>query len=116
MGLTCGILPIGGAATVTTLGLRWNLRDAETRFGGLVSTSNHLAADEVVVETSECVVFTVEIRRGDDGGVANIQLDPEKEGKEKYPEKHKHFPKQKQILLAPPFTSTFTTPHSIYTA
>ncbi|RPB11779.1 thiamine pyrophosphokinase [Morchella conica CCBAS932] len=69
LGLTCGILPIGGAATVTTQGLRWNLRDAETRFGGLVSTSNHLAGDEVVVETSGCVVFTVEIRGGDCGGV-----------------------------------------------
>ncbi|KAH0612539.1 uncharacterized protein H6S33_008919 [Morchella sextelata] len=69
LGLTCGILPIGGAAVITTQGLRWNMRDAETRFGGLVSTSNHLAAEEVVVETSESVVFTVEIRRDDGGGL-----------------------------------------------
>lgn len=61
-GKTCGILPVGGPAVVTTRGLEWDLKEQETRFGGLVSTSNHLVEEVVVVETDVEVVFTVEVR------------------------------------------------------
>lgn len=62
VGPTCGILPVGGTAVVNTDGFVWDMKDQETRFGGLVSTSNALAADEVVVDTNRPVVFTVELK------------------------------------------------------
>ncbi|KAI5792312.1 thiamine pyrophosphokinase [Pyronema domesticum] len=63
LGPSCGIIPVGGPAVVTTKGLEWNLEGQETRFGGLVSTSNHTVEDEVMVETTEQVLWTVEFRR-----------------------------------------------------
>ena len=44
-GRTCGLLPLGGpVAAVTTRGLRWDVSDWATRFGGAISSSNRLAA------------------------------------------------------------------------
>ena len=63
LGPTCGILPVGGTAVVNTDGLVWDMKDQETRFGGLVSTSNALGADTVTVETTCPVVFTVELNK-----------------------------------------------------
>jgi thiamine pyrophosphokinase len=63
-GPTCGLLPVGQPATVTTSGLEWNLTEQETKFGGLVSTSNHLKSDVVEVHTTAPLVFTLEIRKG----------------------------------------------------
>ncbi|KAA8906653.1 thiamine pyrophosphokinase [Sphaerosporella brunnea] len=62
LGPCCGIIPVGGPSTITTQGLEWNLTNAETKFGGLVSTSNHTVADDVSIETTEPVVFTIEFR------------------------------------------------------
>lgn len=56
-----GILPIFGAATITTQGLEWDVQDWDTSMGGNVSTSNHVVADEVSVETSAVVLFTIEM-------------------------------------------------------
>ncbi|KAI0734209.1 thiamine pyrophosphokinase [Fomitopsis betulina] len=64
-GPTCGLLPVGVDATVlTTTGLRWNLTDAESSFGGLVSTSNHLVPEEkvVTITTSRPIWWTMELR------------------------------------------------------
>lgn len=61
VGPTCGIIPVGGPATIRTAGFEWNLEDAETRFGGMVSTSNHIKADSVFVQTDEPIVFTMEL-------------------------------------------------------
>ena len=60
-----GILPVGGPSRITTKGLEWDVRDWETRFGGRVSTSNHvLPTTEVVeVETTEEVLFTIALRQ-----------------------------------------------------
>ena len=60
-----GILPIGGPSRITTKGLEWDVRDWETRFGGRMSTSNHvLPTTEVVeVETTEEVLFTIALRQ-----------------------------------------------------
>ena len=63
LGPCCGIIPIGGPSTITTEGFEWNLTNTETKFGGMVSTSNHTVADVVKVDTTEPVVFTVEFRR-----------------------------------------------------
>jgi thiamine pyrophosphokinase len=61
-----GFLPIGGPSRITTKGLEWDVRDWETKFGGRMSTSNHvLPTTEVVeVETTEEVLFTISLRQG----------------------------------------------------
>lgn len=62
LGLTCGILPVGVTETIlSTEGLKWNLTDRPSGFGGLVSTSNHLASGTVRIRTSEPVWWTVEV-------------------------------------------------------
>jgi thiamine pyrophosphokinase len=55
-----GILPIYGPAVISTGGLKWDVTDWRTRMGGNVSTSNHVVANEIVIETSHEVLFTVE--------------------------------------------------------
>lgn len=55
-----GILPLYGPSVITTKGFEWDVTDWQTEMGGNVSTSNHIVADEVVVETSNDVLFTVE--------------------------------------------------------
>jgi len=60
--LHCGLIPLAGVARVTTTGLRWNLADQETRFGGLVSTSNTFGEEkEVRVETSGLLLWTMDL-------------------------------------------------------
>lgn len=55
-----GILPIYGPATITTEGLEWDVKEWETEMGGMVSTSNHVVADTVTIETDHYVLFTIE--------------------------------------------------------
>ncbi|KAK9710843.1 thiamine pyrophosphokinase [Basidiobolus ranarum] len=62
-GPTCGLLPIGFEKTIiSTEGLRWNLDHTVTEFGGLVSTSNILDSDIIMVETNKPIVWTVELK------------------------------------------------------
>ena len=56
-----GIVPIGRPAVITTKGLEWDVRNWETDFETHVSTSNHIRADTVEVESSERVLFTMEL-------------------------------------------------------
>jgi thiamine pyrophosphokinase len=56
-----GVVPIRGAAVISTKGLEWDVKDWRTEFGGQVSTSNHVKADVVEVEASEQVLFTIEL-------------------------------------------------------
>ncbi|KAF8249832.1 thiamine pyrophosphokinase [Wilcoxina mikolae CBS 423.85] len=63
LGPCCGIIPVGCASTISTAGFEWNLTNAETKFGGLVSTSNHIVDDVVNVETTEPILFTIEFRK-----------------------------------------------------
>ena len=65
LGPCCGIIPVGTPAIITTKGFEWNLTQAETKFGGMVSTSNHVVKDEVSVETTEPIVFTIEFRESE---------------------------------------------------
>ncbi|KAL2173180.1 thiamine pyrophosphokinase [Thermothelomyces heterothallicus CBS 202.75] len=59
-----GILPVGKPSRITTRGLEWDVQDWETRFGGRVSTSNHVLPETEVVEvqTTEEVLFTIVLR------------------------------------------------------
>jgi thiamine pyrophosphokinase len=62
-GPTCGILPIGTSrANLWTTGLEWNLDGHETRFGGMVSTSNLLASDTVTIRVTAPVVWTAALQ------------------------------------------------------
>ncbi|KAF1937366.1 thiamine pyrophosphokinase [Clathrospora elynae] len=55
-----GLVPVWGPAVITTAGLEWDVKEWETQMGGQVSTSNHVKADEVFVETSMPILFTIE--------------------------------------------------------
>ncbi|WFD36740.1 ribonuclease Z [Malassezia cuniculi] len=65
LGKTCGILPLGSSAHVSTRGLEWNLNGELSSLGGFLSTSNHLAPDgdgTVCVQTDSPVYWTVELK------------------------------------------------------
>ncbi|KZM23768.1 Thiamine diphosphokinase [Ascochyta rabiei] len=55
-----GLVPVYGPATISTTGLEWDVKDWFTQMGGQVSTSNHVKADEVQVETDQPILFTIE--------------------------------------------------------
>lgn len=55
-----GLLPVWGPATITTVGLEWDVKNWYTHMGGQVSTSNHVKADVVHVETDVPILFTIE--------------------------------------------------------
>lgn len=55
-----GILPIYGPSVITISGFEWDVDSWPTEMGGNVSTSNHIVADQVTVQTSTDVLFTVE--------------------------------------------------------
>ena len=57
-----GIIPLSGPARITTRGLQWDVTDWKTEIGGLLSTSNHVRADEVEVWVDgPAVLVTVEL-------------------------------------------------------
>ncbi|KAI9498320.1 thiamine pyrophosphokinase [Zychaea mexicana] len=64
-GPTCGLIPIGAPATLTTRGLEWNLDHRKCHFGGMVSTSNSIAKDLIEVETDSPIVWTIEIKHSE---------------------------------------------------
>lgn len=55
-----GLVPVYGPATITTEGLEWDVEDWDTQMGIQVSTSNHVTADEVHVQTNAPILFTIE--------------------------------------------------------
>ncbi|KAK2802653.1 hypothetical protein FQN50_007261 [Emmonsiellopsis sp. PD_5] len=63
-----GIMPIAGPAVISTSGLEWDVVEWRTAFGGRMSTSNHVRAEVVSVETDVKVLFTVEMGEGGRGG------------------------------------------------
>ncbi|GMS87916.1 hypothetical protein PENTCL1PPCAC_10091, partial [Pristionchus entomophagus] len=59
----CGVVPFCQRETrVTTEGLRWNLDDTPMEFGGLVSTSNEVVADQIEIRTTASLIVTLEVR------------------------------------------------------
>ncbi|KAI7840907.1 hypothetical protein COHA_005435 [Chlorella ohadii] len=61
-GPTCGLVPTAGRAITTTRGLRYDMDRTEMRFGGLVSSSNAIEADEIEVEVDVDIVWTTELQ------------------------------------------------------
>eukprot|EP01105_Mastigella_eilhardi_P020663 TRINITY_DN4937_c0_g1_i4.p1 TRINITY_DN4937_c0_g1~~TRINITY_DN4937_c0_g1_i4.p1 ORF type:complete len:294 (-),score=69.69 TRINITY_DN4937_c0_g1_i4:294-1175(-) len=60
--IKCGLLPIGGpCARVTTRGLRWDV-DGRMEYGVLVSSSNEVCSRSVVVETTDPLLWCVDLR------------------------------------------------------
>jgi len=55
-----GLIPVWGPATISTVGLEWDVKEWHTQMGGQLSTSNHVKADEVHVETDAPILFTIE--------------------------------------------------------
>ncbi|KAI7901834.1 thiamine pyrophosphokinase [Cokeromyces recurvatus] len=60
-GPTCGIMPIGFPAIISTKGLKWNLDNVKCEFGGMVSTSNHVDDELVEIVTDSPIIWTIEI-------------------------------------------------------
>ena len=56
-----GIIPVAKPSVITTRGLEWDVTKWPTEFGFQISTSNHIKADIVEVETTERVLFTLEL-------------------------------------------------------
>lgn len=55
-----GLVPVYCPAVISTTGLEWDVKDWDTSMGGQVSTSNHVKADEVHVQTNAPILFTIE--------------------------------------------------------
>ncbi|KAL5340343.1 thiamine pyrophosphokinase [Aspergillus crustosus] len=64
-----GIIPLTGTDYLTTSGFEWDVENWKTEIGGLLSTSNHIRAETVTVETRGPVLFTVELAVGLKRGV-----------------------------------------------
>ncbi|PAV16684.1 Thiamin pyrophosphokinase [Pyrrhoderma noxium] len=62
VGPTCGLLPVGvDSSVITTRGLKWNLRQFESSFDGLVSSSNAAVEKEIYVSTSRPIFWNIEL-------------------------------------------------------
>lgn len=59
-GPTCGLVPLSGPATISTQGLKWDLDKTVSDFTGMISTSNHIMDDTVMVETDADVIWITE--------------------------------------------------------
>ena len=56
-----GIIPTAKPSVITTRGLEWDVTDWPTEFGTQISTSNHIKSDIIEIETTERVLFTLEL-------------------------------------------------------
>ena len=58
----CGLIPLAGAAKVSTTGLKWNLTDGILRFGELVSSSNGFdtSMEYATVDTDNDLLWTMD--------------------------------------------------------
>jgi len=61
LGKHVGIIPLKEASVITTEGLEWDVKDWKTEFGGLISTSNHVKEEWIVIETTKDVLFTIDL-------------------------------------------------------
>lgn len=59
-----GIVPVKEPSVISTKGLEWDVQDWKTEFGGMISTSNHVLPETVVVEveTTKDVLFTIALK------------------------------------------------------
>lgn len=56
----CGIIPLKEPVTITTKGLKWDVKNYKTEMGGKISTSNYVKDNYVYVKTSGPVLFTIQ--------------------------------------------------------
>ncbi|KAH8809157.1 thiamine pyrophosphokinase [Xylogone sp. PMI_703] len=61
LGKHIGIIPLREPSVITTKGLKWDVTDWPTAFGDRVSTSNHVDAEYVTIETTKDVLFTIDL-------------------------------------------------------
>eukprot|EP00898_Chlorokybus_atmophyticus_P008319 jgi/Chlat1/8489/Chrsp80S07886 len=62
-GPICGLIPVGAPARhVNTAGLRYNLSDGVLAFGVLVSSSNAIVSDEVLVSADNHLLWTTSLQ------------------------------------------------------
>lgn len=61
LGKHIGIIPLKGPSVITTRGLKWDVTNWLTEFGGQISTSNHVREDMVDIVTTADVLFTIEL-------------------------------------------------------
>ncbi|XP_021280513.1 thiamine pyrophosphokinase 1-like [Herrania umbratica] len=63
-GPQCGLIPIGmPSRSSTTTGLQWDLNETEMRFGGLISTSNIVTGEKVMVQSDSDLLWTISIKK-----------------------------------------------------
>ena len=55
-----GIIPLGRPSIITTRGLEWDVTAWPTEFGAQISTSNHIKADSIEIESTERILITLE--------------------------------------------------------
>ncbi|EKD18297.1 thiamine pyrophosphokinase [Drepanopeziza brunnea f. sp. 'multigermtubi' MB_m1] len=61
LGRHVGIIPLKEPSVISTQGLEWDVNEWGTEFGGQMSTSNHVKEDEVEVQTTKDVLFTIDL-------------------------------------------------------
>lgn len=60
----CGYMPIMQEKTVvTTNGFKWDLKEKEISFGGIISTSNEIDKDVLHVKTNQPIILYFEIKK-----------------------------------------------------
>jgi thiamine pyrophosphokinase len=60
VGSACGLIPIAGPCLdVSTRGLQWDVSHQKLSFGGLISTSNRAAEEQVWVSTDAPLLWTM---------------------------------------------------------
>ncbi|CEF67101.1 Thiamin pyrophosphokinase 1 [Strongyloides ratti] len=60
----CGYIPIMQEKTVvTTEGYKWNLENEEIFFGGLISTSNEIEKDVLLIKSNQPIILYFEIKK-----------------------------------------------------
>ncbi|KAK3907925.1 thiamine pyrophosphokinase 1 [Frankliniella fusca] len=67
-----GLIPVGAPSIVTTSGLKWNLENAEMKFGGLISSSNTYSDDPVIkIKTDQPLIWSMGINISDSKEMKN---------------------------------------------
>eukprot|EP01026_Neomeris_dumetosa_P047088 TRINITY_DN4032_c0_g1_i1.p1 TRINITY_DN4032_c0_g1~~TRINITY_DN4032_c0_g1_i1.p1 ORF type:complete len:331 (-),score=26.49 TRINITY_DN4032_c0_g1_i1:502-1494(-) len=61
-GPACGVVPLRSSARVSTQGLKFDMQDTLLEFGVFISTSNSIAEEEIVIETDNELLWSVEVR------------------------------------------------------
>jgi thiamine pyrophosphokinase len=73
LGENVGIIPFKEPSVITTKGLEWDVTNWGTEFGGLISTSNHVKAEWVSIETTKDVLFTIDFEASDEQALQTLR-------------------------------------------